>query len=102
LKDYQKGQMEYNNDYLLPVVTGIVQQKVAAYNNLSQSDKNKILSLTEAQLKSLRDTDQQAKKAFLQTEPKTLDPNLRRFESVRKSVRQLGKVMRWILKQNND
>jgi len=91
IEGLSKGQMEYNNDYLLPVVTGIVQQKVAAYNNLSQSDKNKILSLTEAQLKSLRETDQQAKKAFLQTEPKTLDPNLRRFESVRKALDNWGK-----------
>jgi len=64
---------------------------VQSYENLSQAEKNKLLALTEGQIKSLKDSDKNAKNEYLTSQPKGLDPGLRNIESVRKTLDSWGK-----------
>lgn len=91
LEGLSKGYMDYNNDPILPLVKSYVKDEVARYTNLSPEEQSKLISLSEAQIQALKDSDKRARKEFLETEPKGLDSSLKAHESVKKTLSTWGK-----------
>lgn len=91
LEGLSKGYMDYNNDPILPLVKSYVQGEVARYTSLSQEEQSKLISLSEAQIQALRDSDKRARQEFLETEPKGLDSSLKAHEQVKKTLASWGK-----------
>jgi hypothetical protein len=91
LEGLSKGQMNYNNDPILPLVQSYVKENLKKYSNLSPEEQSKLISLSESQLQSLRDADKRAKAEYLETEPKGLDNALKAHEQVKKMFANWGK-----------
>lgn len=90
IEGLRKGFMDYSNDPILPLVQGVVQREVQKIQSLSPEEQGKLVSLTEYQVQSIRDTDKKAKEDFLRTEPKGLDGGLKTNDSVKKILAGWG------------
>jgi len=91
LEGLTKGYMEYNNDPVLPLIQNYVKREMERYTNLSEEEQSKLISLSEAQIQSLRDSDRKAKQDYLEGEPKGLDSALKAHEQVKKVLSAWGK-----------
>lgn len=91
LEGLSKGYMDYSNDPILPLVQTYVKDNLKKYSNLTADEQSKLISLSESQLQSLRDSDRRAKQEYLETEPKGLDSALKSHESVKKIFSNWGK-----------
>jgi hypothetical protein len=85
-----KGYMDYENDPILPLVNEVIKKHVQKFNNLNEVERNRLMSLTEAQMSSLKDADKHAKHEFLTVQPKGLDPGLKNAESAKKIFNNWG------------
>jgi hypothetical protein len=91
LEGLTKGYMEYNNDPVLPLIQSYVKREMDRYTNLSEEEQSKLISLSESQIQSLRDSDRKAKQDYLEGEPKGLDNALKAHEQVKKVLGAWGK-----------
>jgi hypothetical protein len=91
LEGLSKGYMEYNNDPVLPLIQRYVKSEMERYTSLSEEEQSKLISLSEAQIQSLRDSDRKAKQDYLEGEPKGLDSSLKAHEHVKKVLASWGK-----------
>jgi len=91
LEGLSKGYMEYNNDPVLPLIQNYVRREMDRYTSLSEEEQSKLISLSEAQIQSLRDSDRKAKQDYLEGEPKGLDSSLKAHEHVKKVLASWGK-----------
>jgi len=90
IEGLSKGYMDFANDPILPLVREIIGKNIDKFNRLSEAEKGRLLSLTESQINSLRDSDQHAKHDFLNGHPKGLDTGLKNQESVKKMLAKWG------------
>ena len=79
-----KGYMDYAIDPVLPIVKQSIRNSVEKINKMSPEQQAKLISLSEEQLKSIRETDRAAKNEFLGHQPQGLDSSLKNNEVVRK------------------
>jgi len=86
-----KGYMDYENDPIMPIVQNYIKTNASKYSDLPLEEQRKLVSLTEAQIQSLRDYDRKAKREFLETEPRGLDSALKSHEQARKILSSWGK-----------
>ena len=77
LEGIKKGKMEYQNDGVIDKVLATTKTEIKKVNDMSESEKNKLLNLSEAQLKTLKDMDSNNQKEFLKKRPAGLDGSLR-------------------------
>jgi len=62
--------MTYEGDPILPLAQKIVKEKVAEFKNLTDEEQLAMVSLSEAQLGTLKNADEAAKREFLEEKPK--------------------------------
>jgi hypothetical protein len=91
LEGLSKGYMDYNNDPILPLIRNYVRSEMERYQSLSPEEQSKLISLSETQIQALRDSDQKARRDFLETEPKGLESSLKAHEQVKKILGAWGK-----------
>jgi len=91
LEGLAKGKMEYNNDPILPIVYDYVKTNMQKYTNLTPEEQSKLISLSEAQLHALKESDKRARQEYLEEEPKGLDSTLKAHEQVKKMFATWGK-----------
>jgi len=65
LHGISSGSMSYQGDPLLPIVQEEVQNRTAAYANLSAAEESKMMSLTADHKRIIADNDKKSKKEFL-------------------------------------
>lgn len=92
LEGLSKGVMEYNNDPILPLVVKVVKEKVSKIQNLTKEEQTKLISLTDAQLASIRAADQKAKEDYLNEKPKQIENSLKSNEYAQKIFENWGNV----------
>lgn len=61
--------MEYENDPLLPILQGEIQQRTAAYKSLTALEEQKLLMLNEDQKQAILAQDKSAKQGYLSAQP---------------------------------
>jgi len=86
-----KGVMEYDNDPILPIVQKFIKKSVENYSGLPEAEHKRLVSLTDSQIQSLKDSDRKAKRDFLETEPKGLDSALKSHDQAKKILGAWGK-----------
>jgi len=85
-----KGYMDYENDPILPLINEVVKKHVEKFNKLSEIERARLMSLTESQIRSLKESDKHAKHEFLTVQPKGLDPGLKNSENAKKIFNSWG------------
>jgi len=65
-----RGQMTYENDPIILIARETIRAEVAKITGLSEQEQLQLVALTEQQIKSLKDMDENSKKEFLETAPK--------------------------------
>ena len=61
--------MEYENDPLLPILQGEINNRTEAYKGLTAEEETKLLMLTDAQKKAIVDQDKATKNQYLSATP---------------------------------
>jgi hypothetical protein len=88
LEGIKLGRMDYKNDGVLDKVLATTKAEIKKVNDLSEEDKNKLLNLSETQLKALKDMDTTAQRDFLKKRPAGLEGALRDNETYAKTMAQ--------------
>eukprot|EP00331_Platyophrya_macrostoma_P008522 CAMPEP_0176430664 /NCGR_PEP_ID=MMETSP0127-20121128/14378_1 /TAXON_ID=938130 /ORGANISM="Platyophrya macrostoma, Strain WH" /LENGTH=383 /DNA_ID=CAMNT_0017812577 /DNA_START=37 /DNA_END=1188 /DNA_ORIENTATION=+ len=91
IRGLAKGYMDYEGDPILPLVQKVIRRNVEKFTKLSAEEQKKLLSLTDAQLSTLKQMDKRAKEEYLHTEPKGLDASLKQYDVVKKMLASWGK-----------
>lgn len=65
----RKGVMEYENDPLLPILQDEINERTAAYANISAEEEQRLLMLNDAQKKAIVEQDKSAKNSYLTASP---------------------------------
>ena len=90
LEGIAKGRMDYAKDPILPHVLQTINKTVEKFSSISKEEQDKMVSLTEDQLDSIRNADSRARDEYLYTEPK-IDGSLRQNPTVEKVLSGWGK-----------
>lgn len=90
LEGIAQGKMDYAKDPILPFVIETINKTVEKFSKISPEEQDKLVSLTEDQLTSLRNADARARDEYILTEPK-IDGSLRNNPTVAKILQSWGK-----------
>lgn len=90
LEGIAKGRMDYAKDPILPHVLQTINKTVEKFSAISKEEQDRMVSLTEDQLDSIRNADSRARDEYLYTEPK-IDGSLRQNPTVEKVLSGWGK-----------
>lgn len=90
LQGIAKNKMDYAKDPILPHVLQTINKTVDKFSKISQEEQDKMVSLTEDQLSSIRNADSRARDEYLYTQPK-IDGSLRQNPTVQKVLSGWGK-----------
>lgn len=82
--------MEYENDPLLPILQKEIQNRTAAFKNISAAEEQKLLMLNDAQKKAILDQDKSAKNGFLAATPKISNAGVKSHEKFKSYEASIG------------
>lgn len=88
LDGIRNGQINYGEDLVLKEVLNIAKSEIEKVNNLSEKQKDAMLCLTDAQLKSLKSADEMTQKEFLQKKPVGLEGVFKEHSGFAKTMSQ--------------
>jgi len=81
----RKQKMTYENDPLLPLIRTRIEGKIRQLTSMSNEEKDRLVSLTNDQIESLRVLDRQIRDEFLKRIPK-LEASVKAYPSVKKAM----------------
>lgn len=87
----KKQKMTYENDPLLPLIRKRIQDKIGKLTNMSEEEKQRLVSLSEDQIESLRVLDRQIRDEYIKKVPK-LDNSIKAYPNVKKALETWGRA----------
>lgn len=92
LEGIRRGQMDYANDPVMPVLREQIASKAAHLKSLSAEEESQLLALTETQRNAIANQDRSAKDGYLSAVPQVHSPSLKSHDKFRDFVDLLSQM----------